>query len=88
MLSSPRPTGEIRRAPGRCRANRHTATDLARAWRVAERLEYGIVGVNDPTPGAPHVPFGGVKQSGIGKEGGALGFDEFLDTKLISIGET
>jgi succinate-semialdehyde dehydrogenase/glutarate-semialdehyde dehydrogenase len=59
--------------------------DLTRATRVAERLEYGIVGVNDPLPGAAHVPFGGVKQSGFGKEGGRLGLEEFLNTKLISV---
>jgi succinate-semialdehyde dehydrogenase / glutarate-semialdehyde dehydrogenase len=59
--------------------------DLARAVRVAERLEYGIIGVNDPLPAAPQLPFGGVKQSGIGKEGGRLGIEEFLDTKLVSI---
>jgi len=59
--------------------------DLNRATRVAERLEYGIVGVNDPLPGAAHVPFGGVKQSGFGKEGGRLGLEEFLNTKLISV---
>lgn len=59
--------------------------DLTRATRVAERLEYGIVGVNDPLPGAAHAPFGGVKQSGFGKEGGRLGLEEFLNTKLISV---
>jgi succinate-semialdehyde dehydrogenase/glutarate-semialdehyde dehydrogenase len=58
--------------------------DLARARRVAERLEYGIVGVNDALPGAADVPFGGLKQSGLGKEGGRLGLEEFLDTKLVS----
>jgi succinate-semialdehyde dehydrogenase/glutarate-semialdehyde dehydrogenase len=59
--------------------------DASRAMRVAEGLEYGIVGVNDPLPGAAQVPFGGVKQSGIGKEGGRLGLEEFLDTKLVSL---
>ncbi len=58
--------------------------DTCRARRVADRLEYGIVGLNDSLPGAPHVPFGGVKQSGLGKEGGRLGLEEFLETKLIS----
>jgi succinate-semialdehyde dehydrogenase/glutarate-semialdehyde dehydrogenase len=59
--------------------------DLSRAVRMAERLEFGIVGVNDPLPGAPHVPFGGIKQSGIGKEGGRLGLEEYLETKLVSV---
>jgi succinate-semialdehyde dehydrogenase/glutarate-semialdehyde dehydrogenase len=60
--------------------------DISRAMRVAERLEYGIVGVNDYRFGAVQIPFGGVKQSGYGKEGGRLGLEEFLETKLISIG--
>jgi succinate-semialdehyde dehydrogenase/glutarate-semialdehyde dehydrogenase len=60
--------------------------DPARAERVAELLEFGIVGVNDPLPGAPQAPFGGVKESGIGKEGGRLGLEEFVETKLVSEG--
>ncbi len=59
--------------------------NLSRAVRVAERLEYGIVGVNDPLPGAVQAPFGGIKQSGIGKEGGRLGLEEFLEAKFISL---
>jgi succinate-semialdehyde dehydrogenase/glutarate-semialdehyde dehydrogenase len=60
--------------------------DISRAIRISERLEYGIVGVNDYKFGAAHIPFGGMKQSGHGKEGGRLGLEEFLETKLISIG--
>jgi succinate-semialdehyde dehydrogenase/glutarate-semialdehyde dehydrogenase len=48
-------------------------------------LEYGIVGVNDGLPAAPHAPFGGVKFSGIGREGGPWGMDEYLDVKYLSI---
>lgn len=59
--------------------------DLGRAFRIAEALDYGIVGVNDGLPAAPHAPFGGVKFSGIGTEGGSWGLDEFLDVKYISI---
>jgi succinate-semialdehyde dehydrogenase / glutarate-semialdehyde dehydrogenase len=58
--------------------------DAARAMRIADRLDYGVVGINDPLPAAPNLPFGGLKQSGIGKEGGRLGIEEFLDTKLVS----
>lgn len=58
--------------------------DFARTRRVAAALEFGIVGVNDPLPGAPQAPFGGIKESGIGKEGGRLGLQEFLETKLLS----
>lgn len=60
--------------------------DLGRAWRVAEALEYGIVGVNDGVPSAPHAPFGGVKQSGVGREGGPWGLDEYLEVKYVSMG--
>ncbi len=60
--------------------------DLNRAIRVAERLEYGTVGVNDASISAVQAPFGGVKQSGIGREGGPLGVDEYLDTKYVSVG--
>lgn len=57
-----------------------------RAIRASEKLEYGIVGVNDVFPAVPEAPFGGIKQSGIGKEGGHHGMDEFLERKFISIG--
>ena len=60
-------------------------TDLGRAFRMAEQLDYGIVGVNDGVPAVPHAPFGGVKFSGIGKEGGRWGMDEYLDVKYVSI---
>jgi len=62
--------------------------DLSRAFRVAEALEYGIVGVNDPVPSAmgANLPFGGYKNSGIGREGGRWGLEEYLETKLVSIG--
>ncbi|MBI3988345.1 MAG: NAD-dependent succinate-semialdehyde dehydrogenase [candidate division NC10 bacterium] len=60
--------------------------DLSRAIRFAERLEYGIVGVNDPFPGTVQAPFGGVKQSGLGREGGHFGLEEYLDVKFVSLG--
>jgi succinate-semialdehyde dehydrogenase/glutarate-semialdehyde dehydrogenase len=59
--------------------------DLGRAFRMAEQLDYGIVGVNDGLPAVPHAPFGGVKYSGIGREGGPWGMDEYLDVKYLSI---
>ncbi len=59
--------------------------DLGRAFRIAEALDYGIVGVNDGLPAAPHAPFGGVKNSGIGREGGRWGLEEYLDVKYVSI---
>lgn len=61
--------------------------DLGRAWRVAEGLEYGIVGINDglPTANSPQVPFGGMKHSGVGREGGPWGLDEYLEHKFISM---
>lgn len=59
--------------------------DLGRSIRVSEKLEYGIVGVNDATPTTVQAPFGGVKQSGLGREGGHQGVEEYLETKFISI---
>jgi succinate-semialdehyde dehydrogenase/glutarate-semialdehyde dehydrogenase len=60
-------------------------SDLTRALRVSESLQYGIVGVNDGVPSTAQAPFGGVKSSGIGREGGRYGMDEFLDIKHVSI---
>ena len=59
--------------------------DMARAIRVSERLETGMVGVNDVRIGAAEAPFGGVKQSGIGREGCREGMEEYLETKLVAI---
>jgi len=60
--------------------------NLSRAIRAAEQLEYGIVGVNEGLPSAAQVPFGGMKESGIGREGGPYGIQEFLEVKLVGIG--
>jgi succinate-semialdehyde dehydrogenase/glutarate-semialdehyde dehydrogenase len=58
----------------------------SRIWRVAEALEYGVVGVNDATPSTAQAPFGGVKQSGLGREGGRYAMDEYTELKFISWG--
>ena len=60
--------------------------DIGRCWRVAEALEYGIVGVNDGLPSTAVAPFGGVKQSGLGREGSKHGIDDFLEIKYLSMG--
>src|SRR5207237_4063733 len=57
--------------------------DYARLLRVAEKLEYGIIGANAGIISAPNVPFGGVKESGYGREGGSGGIDEYLDVKYV-----
>ncbi|ACV57856.1 NAD-dependent succinate-semialdehyde dehydrogenase [Alicyclobacillus acidocaldarius] len=59
--------------------------DLGRAVRVAEALEFGIVGVNDGAPVQTQAPFGGFKESGLGREGGHHAMDEFLEIKHISL---
>jgi succinate-semialdehyde dehydrogenase / glutarate-semialdehyde dehydrogenase len=60
--------------------------DYARMLRVAEKLEYGIVGANDGIISSAAAPFGGIKESGYGREGGPQGIDEYLDVKYVSIG--
>jgi succinate-semialdehyde dehydrogenase/glutarate-semialdehyde dehydrogenase len=60
--------------------------DLERAIRVTEALEYGIVGLNDVLPATVQAPFGGWKESGLGREGGHAGLREYLETKFVSIG--
>src|SRR5271165_7130760 len=60
--------------------------DLARVWRVAEALEYGIVGINTGIISTEVAPFGGVKESGLGREGSKYGIEEFLEIKYLCIG--
>jgi succinate-semialdehyde dehydrogenase / glutarate-semialdehyde dehydrogenase len=60
-------------------------TNLARAFRVSEALETGMVGLNRGVVSNPAAPFGGVKQSGLGREGGTVGIEEFLETKYIAL---
>ncbi|RPF54405.1 succinate-semialdehyde dehydrogenase/glutarate-semialdehyde dehydrogenase [Aquisalibacillus elongatus] len=60
--------------------------NLDRSLRVMEKLDYGIVGVNDVFPATAEAPFGGIKQSGMGKEGGHHGIHEFVEQKYVSIG--
>lgn len=60
--------------------------DVGRVWRLAENLEYGILGANDGMPSTAQAPFGGVKQSGFGREGGRQGLEEYLETKYVSLG--
>lgn len=60
--------------------------DIGRVWRLAERLEYGIIGANDGMPSTAQAPFGGVKESGFGREGGKYGIEEYLDVKYVSLG--
>ncbi len=59
--------------------------DLGKAIRVGEKLEYGIIGVNDAVPTTVQAPFGGLKESGAGREGGHQGMDGFLEEKFLSI---
>lgn len=59
--------------------------NLETAWRVPESLEYGMVGVNSSLLSTPQAPFGGIKMSGIGREGAKYGMDEYIETKYLSI---
>ncbi len=60
--------------------------DIARVWRVAEALEYGIVGINTGIISTEVAPFGGVKESGLGREGSRYGMDEYVEIKYLCFG--
>ena len=60
--------------------------DIGRVWRVAEGIEYGMVGVNETAITSDIIPFGGVKESGMGREGSKYGVDDYLETKYICMG--
>jgi succinate-semialdehyde dehydrogenase/glutarate-semialdehyde dehydrogenase len=59
--------------------------DLNRTFRMADRLEAGIIGINDPLPAAIEAPFGGIKESGYGRESGAAGLNDFVEERTVSI---
>jgi succinate-semialdehyde dehydrogenase/glutarate-semialdehyde dehydrogenase len=60
--------------------------DIGRVWRVSEVLEYGMVGANEGTISSEVAPFGGIKESGVGREGSRYGIEEFLEIKYICFG--
>ena len=60
--------------------------DLARTWRASEQLHYGMVGVNEVAITSEVAPFGGVKHSGLGREHGKFGIEEFLEVKYVQMG--
>ncbi len=60
--------------------------DIGRCWRVAEALEYGLVGVNEGVISTEIAPFGGMKESGVGREGSKYGLDEFVEVKYVCMG--
>ena len=60
--------------------------DIGRIWRVAEALEYGMVGINEGIISTEVAPFGGVKESGLGREGSKYGIDEFTELKYLCMG--
>ncbi len=62
------------------------ARDLGRVWRVAEALEYGIVGINEGIISTEVAPFGGVKESGIGREGSKYGIEDYMEIKYLCMG--
>jgi succinate-semialdehyde dehydrogenase/glutarate-semialdehyde dehydrogenase len=62
------------------------ARDIGRVWRIAEALDYGMVGINEGRISNPAAPFGGVKQSGYGREGSKYGLDDYLEIKYLCMG--
>jgi succinate-semialdehyde dehydrogenase/glutarate-semialdehyde dehydrogenase len=67
-------------------ASYYYTQDIRRAWRVAERLEFGMVGLNTGSVSLEVAPFGGIKQSGLGREGSKFGIDEYLELKSFHVG--
>jgi succinate-semialdehyde dehydrogenase/glutarate-semialdehyde dehydrogenase len=61
--------------------------DVGRIFRVAEALEYGMVGINVGILATEHVPFGGVKQSGLGREGSRHGMEDYVEIKYLCVGD-
>ena len=80
--------GDARRRTTRRTASPRTSTAAtsARIWRVSEALEYGILGINTGFISTEVAPFGGVKESGIGREGSKYGIDEWLEIKYLCMG--
>jgi succinate-semialdehyde dehydrogenase/glutarate-semialdehyde dehydrogenase len=62
------------------------SNNVSRVWRVAEALEYGMVGINTGIMSAESAPFGGMKESGVGREGSKYGMDEYLEIKYLCLG--
>jgi succinate-semialdehyde dehydrogenase/glutarate-semialdehyde dehydrogenase len=60
--------------------------DISRVWRVSEALEYGMVGINTGMISTEVAPFGGMKESGLGREGSKYGIDEYLEIKYLCFG--
>ncbi len=61
------------------------SNDITEALMISEQLEYGIVGLNDGLPSVAQAPFGGMKESGLGREGGHWGIEEYLEVKYVSL---
>jgi succinate-semialdehyde dehydrogenase/glutarate-semialdehyde dehydrogenase len=61
------------------------SSNLSRAMKVSEHLEYGMIGINDTAISSVQAPFGGIKESGFGREGGRYGIDDYLVLKYLSI---
>ena len=62
------------------------ARDIGRVWRVGEQLEYGMVGINEGIISTEVAPFGGIKESGIGREGSKYGIEDFVEIKYLCMG--
>ena len=60
--------------------------NISQMWRIVEKLEFGIVGVNEGLPAMPEAIFGGWKESGLGREGGKYGLEDYLEIKYVCMG--
>jgi Aldehyde dehydrogenase family len=82
----PQPSPACGEGEGRGPAAYFYSRDIGPIWRVAEALEYGIVGINEGIISTEIAPFGGMKESGIGREGSKYGIEEFLEVKYLCMG--
>jgi acyl-CoA reductase-like NAD-dependent aldehyde dehydrogenase len=60
--------------------------NISQMWRIVEKVEFGIVGVNEGLPAMPEAIFGGWKESGLGREGGKYGIEDYLEIKYVCMG--
>ena len=86
-VSDDTPSSKPDNSPTPALASYFNSRDVGRIFRLSEALEYGLIGINVGILATEHVPFGGVKQSGLGREGSHHGMDDYVELKYLCIGD-